>query len=97
MSLTIEHLPDQKNRINEEAQKAGITANELIQRTLAERFPIMSDEDMQALALVEQWISEAPADPKQQSEAEADLREFQNSIDQTRREAGARLLYPDSQ
>ena len=93
MSLTIELLPSQETQINEEAQRAGITASELIQRALAERFPVLSDEDMQALALIEEWISEAPTDPEQQSEAEADLREFQNSINQTRREAGACLPY----
>ena len=96
MSLTIDLLPTQEIRINQEAQKAGITVSELVQRALAERFPVISDEDMQALALIEQWISEAPADPHQQREAEEDLREFQNSINQTRHEAGARLLYPDT-
>ena len=96
MPMTIYLLPGQETQINQEAQKEGITAGELIQRTLAERFPVMSDEDMQALALVEQWISEAPTDPQQQQEAEADLQEFQTSINRTRHEAGARLLYPDT-
>ena len=96
MPMTIYLLPSQETQINQEAQKEGITAGELIQRTLTERFPVMSDEDMQALALVEQWISEAPTDPQQQREAEADLQEFQTSINQTRHEAGARLLYPDT-
>jgi len=96
MSLTIELLPAQETRINQEAQKAGITPGELIQRTLAAHFPVLSEEDTQALALIEQWISEAPTDAQQQTEAEEDLREFQRSINQTRLEAGARLHYPDA-
>ena len=94
MSLVIDLPPTQVIRINREAQKKGISASELIQRTLDEHFPIEADEDSKALALIEQWISEAPADPQQQQEAEADLLEFQRAINQTRRQAEARILYP---
>jgi len=95
MSIVIDLPPAQETRLRQEAHKAGITASELILRTLAERFPVLPDEDARALALIEQWISEAPVDPQRQKEAEEDLLEFQRSINQTRRAAGARLLYPD--
>ena len=94
MSWVIDLPPAQEIQINREAQKEGISADELIQRTLAERFPIEANEDSKALALIEQWISEAPTDPEQQQKAEDDLLEFQQAINQTRRQAGARILYP---
>ena len=95
MSLVINLPPAQEMRLHQEAQKEGISASELVQRTLAERFPLFSEEDAKALALIEQWIAEAPADPQQKQEADADLREFQRAINQTRQEAGARIIYPD--
>jgi|GEM_PF-3578949 len=94
MSLVVNLPPSQEKRIHREAQKAGVSANELIQRTLAEHFPDDIDEDAKALALVEQWISEAPTTPQQQQEAEDDLIEFQKAINQTRQQAGSRILYP---
>ena len=52
-------------------------------------------EENPALALVERWLAEAPTDPEGIEEAEADLLEFQQAINETRRAAGARILYPD--
>jgi hypothetical protein len=95
MALVIDLAPEQERRLHQEAQKEGISTTELVQRTLAERFPVLSDEDAKALALIEQWIAEAPTDSQQKREAEADLHEFQVAINQTRQEAGARILYPD--
>ena len=94
MSIIIELPPAQETLIRQEAQREGITESELIQRALAERFASPSEEDAKALALIEQWICEAPTDPQQQKEAEEDLLEFQRSINQTRQAAGARILYP---
>lgn len=94
MSIVIELPPEQEIKVRKQAQKEGITASELIKRTLAERFSAPND-DSSALALIERWISEAPTDPQQQMEAEEDLLVFQRSINQTRRAAGARIHYPD--
>lgn len=94
MSLVIKLPVLQEKRIHREAQKAGVSANKLIQRTLAEHFPDDIDEDAKALALVEQWISEAPTTPQQQQEAKDDLIEFQKAINQIRKQAGSRILYP---
>jgi hypothetical protein len=75
------------------ANKAGVSVNEIVYRTIAEKVPVDLDEDVQALRLIEQWISEAPTQPDQVEEAEADLREFQRAINQKRTEANARLVY----
>ena len=96
MAIVIDLPPVQELRLNQEAKRNGISAVELIQRTLAERYPVESDEDANALALIDQWIAEAPTDPQAQKEAEEDLLEFQRAINQTRQAAGARILYPDA-
>lgn len=94
MSLTIDLPRPMEARLEEEAKKEGVTVVDLVFRTIAERFPVERDEDAQALRLIEQWISEAPTDPDQLREAEEDLREFQQAINQTRKAAGAQPTYP---
>ena len=94
MSLVIDLPQAQETRLQEEARREGVTVNELVYRTIAEKFPVEMDENAQALRLIEQWIAEAPTDPDQVKEAEEDLRDFQRAINQTRKEAGARLVYP---
>jgi hypothetical protein len=94
MPIVIDLPPAQETRVREEAQKEGITPGELIQRTLAERFPVDAG-DTAALDLIERWISEAPTDPVQQQNAEEDLLEFQRAINETRRNAAASPVYPD--
>ena len=48
-----------------------------------------------ALAIIERRLAEAPTDAEEIAQAEADLLEFQQEMNATRREAGARILYPD--
>lgn len=95
MTLAIDFAPAQEARLQQEARKAGVSVDELVRRTLAEKFPVLSDEAAQTLRFIEQWIAEAPTDPDELAEAEKDLRELQQALNQTRREAGARLLYPE--
>src|SRR4051794_172310 len=95
MSLVIDLPPDQETRIQQEAARKGFTVGELVRRTLAERFPVAPDENGEALRLIARWISESPTDPEAVNAAEEDLRTFQRSLNETRREAGARLVYPD--
>ena len=94
MSLVIDLPSAQETRLQEEAHRAGVTINDLVYQAIAEKFPVALDENAQALRLIEQWIAEAPTNPDQVREAEEDLRSFQRSLNQTRTEAGARLVYP---
>ena len=52
-------------------------------------------DNAESLAIIERRLAEAPTDPEEIAEAEADLLEFQQAMNATRREAGARILYPD--
>lgn len=50
-----------------------------------------------SIALLESWIAAAPTDEAAIREAEEDLLEFKRQMNQTRRDAGARLLYPEAE
>lgn len=50
-----------------------------------------------SIALLKSWIAQAPTDPEAIRAAEEDLREFQRNMNQPRKEAGARLLYPEAE
>ena len=47
------------------------------------------------IALMESWIAAAPTDQRAVQEAEEDLREFKRNMNLPRKEAGARLHYPE--
>ena len=52
-------------------------------------------ENDEALAMIERRLAQAPTEADEIEAAEADLREFQQAMNATRRAAGARILYPD--
>jgi hypothetical protein len=47
------------------------------------------------MKLLQSWIDAAPTDPEEIRIAEEELREFKRNMNAPRKEAGARLLYPD--
>ncbi len=50
------------------------------------------------MTLMRSWLEEdATDDPAEQQAAEQELNEFKHSMNQPRKEAGARLLYPESE
>jgi hypothetical protein len=51
-----------------------------------------------SIALLKQWLQEdATDDPEEIQQAEADLKEFKRNMNEPRKLAGARLLYPESE
>ena len=48
-----------------------------------------------SIALLQSWIAQAPTDSKAILEAEEDLREFKKNMNLPRKEAGARLHFPE--
>ena len=51
-----------------------------------------------SMALMKQWLEEdATDDPEEIRAAEEDLREFKRNMNLPRKEAGARLLYPEEE
>ena len=49
------------------------------------------------MALMKSWIANAPTDPEEILAAEADLLEFKRNMNLPRKEAGARLHYPEAE
>ena len=47
------------------------------------------------MALMKLWLKNAPTDPEEMREAEEDLLEFKRNMNLPRKEAGARLHYPE--
>lgn len=81
-----------------------IAAPEFVRRFQAGEIPgdarvvvTYQETENPALELVERWIAEAPTDINAEAdeEADAELLELQRALNATRRQAGARILYPD--
>jgi hypothetical protein len=60
-------------------------------------FELTQAEDDPTIALLQSWIAAAPTEPEAIKEAEEDLREFNSNLNKPRKEAGARLLYPEAE
>ena len=57
-----------------------------------------TQQETATMALMRSWIEEdATEDPAEIRAAEEDLREFKHNMNQPRKEAGARLLYPEAE
>lgn len=61
------------------------------------KVPLPDPRNAASIALLESWIAEAPATPESVRAAEEELQEFQRNLNQLRKEAGARPLYPDAE
>lgn len=70
----------------------------LIIEQLAEKLPEpepLTPANDPLLARLEQRIANAPTDPKEIAEAEKELLEFKRNMNAPRKEAGARLHFPE--
>lgn len=60
-----------------------------------EEVPRPDPQNEASIALLRSWIAQAPTDPEAIREAEEDLLEFKRNMNIPRKEAGARLHYPE--
>jgi aryl-alcohol dehydrogenase-like predicted oxidoreductase len=102
MSLAIDLPEPVEARLEEEAQKAGLTpaqlAAEFVTRNLAPAIDAEKQKQLNdpSIALLQRWLAESEtADPEEIRQAEEDLREFKRNLNAPRKQAGARLLFPD--
>jgi hypothetical protein len=49
-----------------------------------------------SIALLKSWLAEVPTTPEEIQEAEEAIKEFKKNLDAPRKEAGARLLFPEN-
>jgi len=102
MSLMIELPQPVEARLKEEAQKAGVSpaelAAEFVKKTLTPTIDGGEQKRRNApsIALLQQWLKEGEtADPEAVRQAEEELRRFKRAMNAPRKEAGARLLFPE--
>jgi hypothetical protein len=62
---------------------------------IAKQPSIYTAENDPLMARLEARIAQAPSDPAEIQEAEADLQEFMRNMNVPRKESGTRLLYPE--
>jgi hypothetical protein len=91
-------------RIQEEAEKAGVTPTEIAARALIQSFsppPFDTEEQKRlnapSIAHLQSWLEEAnrPRTAEEAAEAEADLTQLMHNLNAPRKEAGERLLFPE--
>ena len=59
--------------------------------------PLIDPLAAASIDLLNAWIAEAPTDPIKIQEAEEELLEFKRNINLPRKQAGARLIYPEAE
>ena len=104
MTLTINLTPEQHSRLEAEARRRGVPPEERAEEIVRQHFAAVSHEtqpgtadsgDAASIALLESWLREdATDDPDAIRAAEEDLAEFKRAMNETRRDAGARILSP---
>ena len=97
MSMTIDFSPQEEATVADAARQAGVAPAEYVRKVVKEHLPpaTVDSEPNPFLARLEARLAQAPTDPEKIREAEEDLAEFMRNMNQTRREAGERLLYPE--
>jgi uncharacterized spore protein YtfJ len=103
MPLVID-LPDAiEQRLEDEARRTGVSVQDIAVRIIKEKYPsahIVDTEEQKRLNqssidLIQSWLN-APKTPEEKEEAEKGFEEFKRNMNETRKIAGARLLYPEN-
>ena len=97
MSMIIDFSPQEESLLALAARQAGVAPTEYVKRIIKEHLPSTpsKEETDPFLAMLKARLAQASTDPEEVQEAEEDLAEFMRNMNQTRREAGERILYPE--
>lgn len=105
MTLQVDFTPQTEDWINTQARQRGLRPADLVRSVIEESAATMSapspaddvDSHQDAtIALLQSWIAEDfTDDPEEIRQAEQDLMEFKRNMNAPRKEAGARLLFPE--
>ncbi len=94
MTLQIELTDDTEKLLKREAERQGIGPEELA-KSLIEKSFVVGPPDTATLELLAKWDErDATDDPAEIERRNRDFEEFKNAINETRRAAGARIIYP---
>ena len=101
MTLTIDFSPQIEARLLDLARARGTDPSTVVKSLVEENLPdkplMLTPENDPTLAYLKSRLAEAPTDPEAIREAEEDLLEFKRNMNIPRKEAGARLHYPEAE
>ena len=103
MILQLDFSPQTEAWINDQSRQRGLRPADLVRRIIEETATIPAAPPKEAgssqdatIALIQSWIAEdATDDPEEIRQAEEELMEFKRNMNAPRKEAGARLLFPE--
>ena len=102
MSYVIDLPQPVEARLEQEAQKAGVSPAELLADVVRKNFGMVVDQEEQkrlnapSIALLEAWLAEAekPRTAEQEAEAEEDMEDLMRNLNAPRHEA-EQLHFPE--
>ena len=101
MALVIDLTPQEESRLRRAAEREGIPpaalAKQIVTRNLPDDVPCTPETPTEdpTIALFRKWEEEDAVMTSEEIEAaQREWEEFKNAINETRRNAGMRILYP---
>ena len=88
---TLEEVFSHRNEI----PSGAIVELKVLEQPAGEETPLVDPDAAASIALLKSWIAQAPTDLEAIREAEEDLREFKRNMNVPRKEAGARVHFPE--
>ena len=100
--MTINVSPLTEARLFDFARQEGIDPGALVEKMVEAYRPapahsVYTPENDPLMAQLTALIAQAPTNPTDIHDAEADLLEFMRNMNAPRKETGARLLYPEAE
>ena len=97
--ITLDLTPTEEAQIFTVAWQTGLAPADYVKKLVQENLPPVQPpaadaKNAAAIALLESWIADAPTDPEEVRQAEAERNEFLNNLDKNRIESGERSLFP---
>jgi hypothetical protein len=100
--ITLDLTPTEEAEIFTVARQTGLAPADYVKKLVKENlppvsattFPAVDAENAAAIALLESWIADAPTDPAEIRQAEAERSEFLSNLNKNRIESGERSLFP---
>lgn len=97
-AIKIEGTPEQLTAwLGQQSSKKRFRLIEVKEPEQEESCSPVDPKSAASIALLKSWIAEAPDNPDEIRAAEEELREFKRNMNLPRKEAGARLLYPEGE
>ena len=99
--IALDLTPTEEAQISTVARQTGLDPAEYVKKLVKEHLPpaeptapVIDEKKAAAIALLESWLAEAPTDPEEIRQAQADRNEFLQNLNRNRIESGESPLFP---